>query len=43
MPDVWLANNWLQVPFQTNPGGHQIVDFVGLAAPLKTPVIGPPR
>ncbi len=41
--NVWLANNWLQVPFQTNPGGHEIVAFVGAAAPLKTPVIGPPR
>ncbi len=41
--NVWLANNWLQVPVQTNPGGHQIVAFLGLAAPLKTPVIGPPR
>ncbi len=41
--NVWLANNWLQVPFQTNPGGHQIVAYIGLAAPVKTPVIGPPR
>ena len=41
--NVWLANNWLQVPFQTNPGGHEIVAFVGLAAPQTTPVIGPPE
>ena len=41
--NVWLANNWMQVPIQTNPSGHQIVAFLGLAAPLKTPVIGPPR
>ena len=39
--NVWLANNWLQVPYQTNPGGHQIVAYIGLAAPVKTPVIGP--
>ena len=41
--NVWLTNNWLQSPIQTNPGGHQIVAFLGLAEPLKTPVIGPPR
>ncbi len=41
--NVWLANNWLQLPFQTNPGGHEIVAYIGLAGPLKTPVIGPPE
>ncbi len=41
--NVWLANNWLRVPYQTNPGGHEIVAFIGLAAPVKTPVIGPPQ
>jgi sugar lactone lactonase YvrE len=41
--NVWLANNWTQAALQTNPGGHQIVAFVGAAAPLKTPLIGPPR
>ena len=41
--NVWLANNWLQVPYQTNPGGHEIVAYIGLAAPVKTPVIGPPQ
>ncbi len=41
--NVWLANNWLKVPYQQNPGGHEIVAFVGLAAPLKTPVLGPPQ
>ncbi len=41
--NVWLANNWLTVPVQTNPGGHAMVVFIGLAAPVKTPVIGPPQ
>ena len=41
--NVWLANNWLQTPYQTNPGGHEIVAFVGAAAPVQTPVIGPPE
>lgn len=41
--NVWLANNWETVPVPTNPGGHQMVVFIGLAAPVKTPLIGPPR
>jgi hypothetical protein len=32
--NVWLTNNWEEVPFQTNPGGHEIVAFVGAAAPV---------
>lgn len=41
--NLWVANNWLTVPAQTNPGGHQVVVFVGIAAPQRTPLIGPPR
>ncbi|MEY9874985.1 DNA-binding beta-propeller fold protein YncE [Streptacidiphilus sp. MAP12-33] len=41
--NVWLANNWRQVPLQTNPGGHELVVFVGLAAPVLTPQAGPPQ
>ncbi|WP_200263908.1 hypothetical protein [Streptomyces sp. HSG2] len=41
--NVWLANNWRDVPVQTNPGGHEMVVFVGLAAPVRTPLLGPPR
>lgn len=32
--NVWVMNNWEQVPVQTNPGGHQIVAFVGAAPPV---------
>jgi sugar lactone lactonase YvrE len=32
--NVWVTNNWLTVAEQTNPGGHQIVAFVGAAAPV---------
>jgi len=39
--NVWVANNWLPVPVQTNPGGKQIVVFVGMGAPTKAPVVGP--
>ena len=41
--NVWLANNWKNVPIQTNPGGYQIVAYLGLAAPVKTPLIGQPE
>ncbi len=43
--NVWAANNWLKDALENldNPGGHELVVFVGLAAPVKTPVIGPPR
>jgi hypothetical protein len=40
--NVWLANNWKNVPIQTNPGGYQIVAYLGLAAPVRSPAIGPP-
>lgn len=32
--NVWLANNWLEVPLQTNPGAHEIVAYVGIAPPV---------
>ncbi len=41
--NVWLANNWRTVPLQTNPGGHELVVLVGLAAPVRTPLAGPPQ
>ncbi|MFI8771162.1 NHL repeat-containing protein [Gordonia sp. NPDC062954] len=33
--NVWVANNWDEVPIQSNPGGHHIVAFVGMAAPVQ--------
>jgi hypothetical protein len=41
--NVWLTNNWKNVPIQSNPGGYQIVAYLGLAAPVKTPQIGEPE
>lgn len=41
--NVWLVNNWKNVPIQTNPGGYSIVAYLGLAAPVKTPLIGVPE
>lgn len=37
--NVWVANNWLEIPYQNAPGGHEIVAFLGLAAPVQ---IAPP-
>jgi len=41
--NVWLTNNWEIAgdPVQ-NPGGNAVVIAIGAAAPLKTPLIGPP-
>lgn len=50
--NVWLPNNWIINAFdnigtdqshQNNPGGHAMVVYIGLAAPVKTPMVGPPR
>jgi hypothetical protein len=42
--NVWVTNNWiLNAEAQTNPGGHELVVFIGMAAPVKTPLIGPPQ
>ena len=43
--NVWLTNNWMVFgPLHlSNPGGNSIVIVPGAAAPLKTPLIGPPR
>ncbi len=42
--NVWATNNWKLIPdFFGNPGGYEMVIFVGAAEPLKTPVIGQPE
>ena len=42
--NVWVANNWKTFPFPAkNPGGYQLVAFIGLAGPIRTPLIGPPN
>jgi hypothetical protein len=33
--NVWVTNNWLLEPVQTNPGGHEIVAFLGIAPPVE--------
>ena len=43
--NVWVVNNYEEIgllpPGLENPGGHEIVVFIGLAAPVKTPLLGP--
>jgi hypothetical protein len=42
--NVWLTNNWKnEFNPVANPGGYEIVVFIGLAPPISTPLIGPPR
>jgi hypothetical protein len=42
--NVWITNNWKLHPKPLkNPGGYQMVVYIGLAGPLRTPLIGPPR
>jgi len=48
--NVWAANNWKRDPatptedgvLLLNPGGYEIVAYIGAAAPIKTPTIGTP-
>ena len=41
--NIWITNNWTENPQGlSNPGGHQMVVYLGVAGPLRTPLIGPP-
>jgi hypothetical protein len=39
--NVWAANNWAQI--SPTVGGDGLVEFIGVAPPVKTPLIGPPQ
>lgn len=39
--NVWAANNWETI--KPTVGGDGLVEFIGAAAPVSTPLIGPPR
>jgi hypothetical protein len=41
--NVWVCNNWLPIPVQTNPGGDALVEFVGIGGPVKMPLLGLPK
>jgi len=36
--NVWVTNNWKDVPLEANPGGEHIVVYLGMAAPVSIPV-----
>ena len=39
--NVWVANNWENI--MPTIGGDGLVEFIGAAAPVATPLIGLPR
>ena len=41
--NVWLTNNWKKIPLQVNPFGRGLVVYLGMAAPVRAPLIGPPH
>jgi hypothetical protein len=41
--NVWVCDNWLPIPVQTNPGGDALVEFVGIGGPVKMPLLGLPK
>jgi len=46
--NIWILNNWKKAGagppvYNTNPGGNSFVIVPGAAAPIQTPLIGPPK
>jgi hypothetical protein len=41
--NIWLTNNWKDLPIQPDPVGNAMVVYIGLASPVKAPLIGPPQ
>ena len=39
--NAWVANNWKRLA--PTVGGDGLVEFIGLAPPVRTPLIGPPQ
>ncbi|MDZ7733207.1 MAG: hypothetical protein U5R31_08865 [Acidimicrobiia bacterium] len=35
--NVWATNNWKEIPTEQNPGGYEVVAFLGLAGPVVPP------
>ena len=41
--NIWMTGNWkIDAKPDMNPGGNSIAIAIGAAAPLRTPLIGPP-
>jgi hypothetical protein len=42
--NVWIADNWKNHPIPSaNPGSYYMVVYIGVAGPIRTPLIGPPQ
>jgi len=41
--NIWATNNWEILAIPENPGGDAMVVFLGLAKPVRAPLIGPPQ
>ncbi|MEM7007620.1 MAG: hypothetical protein AAF462_00625 [Thermodesulfobacteriota bacterium] len=41
--NVWATNNFETIAISENPGGEEMVVFIGLAKPVMAPLIGPPQ
>ena len=41
--NVWLTNNWIKFPVQIDPFGDGLVVYLGMAAPVRSPLIGTPQ
>ncbi|HET6672288.1 MAG TPA: hypothetical protein VFG92_02840 [Agromyces sp.] len=41
--NVWLTNNWVAVPRPVDPFGDGLVAYLGMAEPVKSPLIGTPE
>ena len=39
--NMWVTNNWKEVPTEQNPGGYQVVVFLGIAGPVQPPAPEP--
>jgi streptogramin lyase len=35
--NVWVTNNWKEDPEEINPGGYEVVVFLGIAGPMPVP------
>lgn len=35
--NLWVTNNWMEQPVETNPGGYHVVVYLGIAGPIQPP------
>lgn len=39
--NMWVTNNWKEKPTEQNPGGYQVVVYLGIAGPVQPPAPAP--